>query len=62
MGFGEFSLILGKTSGVSANGSSTWDQITYLKTTCYVNGYFTDSNCSSSMLPLTGVVDMADDV
>ncbi|OJJ56858.1 hypothetical protein ASPSYDRAFT_47134 [Aspergillus sydowii CBS 593.65] len=33
------------------NGVCTWDQITYLGTTCYVNGYFTDSNCSSKKLP-----------
>jgi hypothetical protein len=26
---------------------SSWDQITLYGTTCYVNGYFTDSNCSS---------------
>ncbi|EAW15017.1 putative MBL2-like secreted peptide [Aspergillus clavatus NRRL 1] len=39
--------------GDCVNGvwGSTWDQITYLKTTCYVNGYYTDSNCPSSMLP-----------
>ncbi|GFF34669.1 hypothetical protein IFM51744_02525 [Aspergillus udagawae] len=33
------------------NGVCSWDQITYLGTTCYVNGYFTDSNCSSKKLP-----------
>lgn len=33
------------------NGVCSWDQVTYLKTTCYVNGYFTDSNCSSKKLP-----------
>ncbi|KAG2026269.1 hypothetical protein GB937_001777 [Aspergillus fischeri] len=37
------------------NGVCSWDQITYLKTTCYVNGYFTDSNCSSSMLSLASI-------
>lgn len=36
--------------GLRLMRSSSWDQVTYLKTTCYVNGYFTDSNCSSSML------------
>ncbi|KAK2742261.1 hypothetical protein FQN55_007930 [Onygenales sp. PD_40] len=34
--------------GDCVNGVCTWDQITYLKTTCYVNGYYTDNHCTSS--------------
>ncbi|KAL2871368.1 putative MBL2-like secreted peptide [Aspergillus lucknowensis] len=40
-----------KAKGDCFNGNCTWDQVTLYGTTCYVNGYFTDSNCSSSKLP-----------
>ncbi|KAJ5092279.1 hypothetical protein NUU61_007149 [Penicillium alfredii] len=38
-------------NGDCVKGVCTWDQITILGTTCYVNGYYTDSNCSSKKLP-----------
>ncbi|KAL4872104.1 hypothetical protein BDV12DRAFT_6591 [Aspergillus spectabilis] len=40
-----------KKKGDCYGGNCTWDQITLYGTTCYVNGYFTDSNCSSAKLP-----------
>ncbi|EDN10955.1 predicted protein [Histoplasma mississippiense (nom. inval.)] len=32
-----------------AKNCSTWDRVTLYGTTCYVNGYFTDNNCSSML-------------
>ncbi|KAL2841455.1 hypothetical protein BJY01DRAFT_249560 [Aspergillus pseudoustus] len=40
-----------KAKGDCYSGNCSWDQITLYGTTCYVNGYFTDSNCSSEKLP-----------
>ncbi|KAL2844701.1 hypothetical protein BJX68DRAFT_242870 [Aspergillus pseudodeflectus] len=40
-----------KAKGDCYSGNCSWDQITLYGTTCYVNGYFTDSNCSSDKLP-----------
>ncbi|KAL4884016.1 hypothetical protein BJY04DRAFT_215892 [Aspergillus karnatakaensis] len=48
---GETLVFACKTKGDCYNGNCTWDQITLYGTTCYVNGYFTDGNCSTDKLP-----------
>ncbi|KAK2811632.1 hypothetical protein FQN50_001974 [Emmonsiellopsis sp. PD_5] len=43
--------------GDCVHGVCTWDQVTYLKTTCYVNGYYTDNHCTSRRSDRLGLLD-----